>query len=137
MAFTTITSIRNYHASAAYRVRNQERPETTGGKDGYLEIGPGRVVPCNFAVPWCTSEDEFSNGNHYILIAPSVGSGTFPVMFAIWQRDVRREGDYVRYSRDGGFAEPGALVPGNAAVGRLAAIEITGRTVNDADLRFV
>ena len=129
MGVTAIKSIKNNNATGAYYIKNLEHPSDTNGPDGPMKAAPGQNITCNMWIPWCTSQTDFYN-NHRIIIVP-FSNDPHAVTLTIWQ-----QGDYVRYSRDGGFHDNGTLVPGNSTVNGDRSIEITGTNVLDVDLRF-
>jgi hypothetical protein len=121
---TAIRSIQNAHQDDVYFVRDLEDPSHP-----LNNIAPGEDRSCNMTIPWCTSQTDFEQ-NHHIIIVP-LASNVIPTNFYIWQ-----DGDYVRFSTDGVFHSNGQLVPGNSAVGGNKNLTIEGTSIFEASLRL-
>lgn len=90
-----------HRASANLSIFDIENTNTPGHG---VEVKPGDDLDCDMWIPWATNANEFTNHHLRIDIDRTP-------RFWIWQA-ARADGDWVRFSTDGSWHDPGVRVPG-------------------------
>src|SRR5437764_10635003 len=104
MGVTAIKLVQNRSGSTV-KVIDEENPGAPGsGKS----VDPGDTLDVDIWIPWATNEAEFAK--HHL----EVQVGGTPT-WCIWQA-ARPDGDFVRFSTDGAWHDPGDQVPGESEV---------------------
>src|SRR5438093_696041 len=104
MAVTAIKQVLNL-SNAAARLLDIENPNARGHG---VSIGPGQDLPADMSIPWAAQPQDFLQ-EHLEL---QLGGQT---RFWIWQA-AQLDGDFVRFSVNGSWQDPGLRVHGIAAV---------------------
>lgn len=103
MGVTAVKRLKN-SSSSVVRLINRENPNTKGND---IAVSPGEELEVDMWVPWATSANEFET--HRLELYRDGAT------YSIWQAN-RDDGDFVRFSSDGAWADPGAHVHGFADV---------------------
>lgn len=112
MAVVKIKHIRNA-ASGPATVSNRETPHDTDGDRGRFAVGEAKSI--EIWIPWCGSADDAKSfaSKHLDVTVDLPGAVR---TFSIWQAS-HADGDRVRVSTDGRWADPGNVIGGFGAVG--------------------
>jgi hypothetical protein len=93
----------------------------------YEGIASGQSRSMDEWVPWARSAAEF-DGGEYIEVRLKLPNQE-DVVYAIWQRDVGGDGDFIRFSQRNevaGWDDPGAHVPGSSEVNGNRVLRLLG-----------
>jgi hypothetical protein len=67
-----------------------------------MQVAPGGYLAVNMNAPWADSQYDFLNRGKRLEVATMSGT----LLFCVWQSN-RADGDYVRFSTDGAWHDPG------------------------------
>jgi hypothetical protein len=115
---TAIIKLRN-RATAPVSLLDMENTNTSGHG---VPVNPGDDLDVDMWVPWASNVNDF-NGHHL-----RIDIGGTP-RFWIWQ-SARSDGDWLRYSTDAGWHDPGDRVPGVSDVRGDRAITVKDDTID-------
>ncbi len=106
MGITAIKRVEN-RSSASVTLLDIENPNVPGHG---VSIAPGEGSPVSMFVPWAINAQEFL-GNHHVPGKRLELQLDGQTRFWIWQAN-KADGDYVRFSEDGVWRDPGRRVYG-------------------------
>lgn len=126
MGFTWIKRLENRSRSTITLLNKHD----AGTRGHNIAVPPGSSIAVDMTIPWAAAQTDFPT-NHLEIVAGGV------TRFWIWQA-THADGDFIRFSTDGAWHDPGEHAHGYAdsaanvfdAIGGL----ITGTTVNLQDL---
>jgi hypothetical protein len=106
-----VTAVKSVVNNSGTRATIYNR-ENSGSPGHGLSVDPGGAIRVDMWIPWCTRATDFRNRHIDVLLDVD---GRPVLAFSIWQGRMK-DGDRVRYSTDGRFADPGKTPLGIHAV---------------------
>jgi hypothetical protein len=121
---TTLVSLQNHsgHRNQVVTVFNAENSGTLGHG---VPVSPSARTALNMWVPWATSQEEFEHHHLRVEVAADSAANETGMTYWIWQAE-RSDGDWVRYSTDGLWHDPGRIAVGLAEVGGERTLRVHG-----------